>query len=268
MSGLAVECGQPVTAMRRIIVCLLVALATLFVAEIRLSHGGHNFTEPPPPALWENAQPPGRPSPSPVVTRAAHGLTVTYPSPWMNCATIISTDPNSQYALTAVENGVLFDIDDDGDLDQVAWTAPATDVAFLARDRDGDGRITSGRELIGDRTVPGVANGPNALMRLAVHPDTWPQLDSDNPLFGELRLWRDANHNGKSEPSELRRAADELSTIGLGYERHRWTDSYGNQSRFRGFVHVRTAPRKNMATTPEDDQARRRYMYEVCLVTQ
>jgi len=186
----------------------------------------------------------------------------------MNCPTVISTDPNSQYALTAVENGVLFDIDADGDLDRVAWTEPATDVAFLALDRDGDGRITSGHELIGDHTLPGVTNGPNALMQLAAHPGTWARLDSDNPLFAKMRLWRDANHNGTSEASEVRPAEDELSAIGLGYERHARIDSHGNQSRFRGFVHIRTAPAKNMATTPEDDKARRRYMYDVCLVAQ
>jgi hypothetical protein len=121
-------------------------LALMVVAEVRLSHGSHNRTGPPPPDLWASTEPPGRPAPSPVVTRAGHGLTVTYPGRAMNCATVVSTDPNSQFALTAVEDGVQFDIDADGDLDQVAWTEPTTDVAFLARDRDGDGRITSGQE--------------------------------------------------------------------------------------------------------------------------
>jgi hypothetical protein len=254
--------------MRLIIVSLLVVVALLFAAEIRLSRGTFNFIGPRLPALWENAQPPGRPSPSPSVTRAAHGLTVSYPGPSTNCATIVSTNPNSPYALTGVENGVLFDIDDDGDLDRVAWTEPATDVAFLAIDRDGDGRISSGGEMVGDRTVPGVANAPNALMRLASPERTSAILDIDNPLFAKMRLWRDANHNGQSEASELAPAEDELSTIGLGYEPHRRLDSHGNQSRFRGFVHVRTAPGRNMPLTPEDDRARVRHMYEVCLVAQ
>ncbi len=56
--------------------------------------------------------------------------------------------------------------------------------------------------------------------------------------------------------------------IGLGYQRHRRMDSHGNQSRFRGFVHVRTAAGKNMPMTAEDDHARVRHMYEVCLVAQ
>lgn len=254
--------------MRLIIAFVVVVLAIVFVAEIRLSRGGHTYSGPLPPALWENLQPPGRPSPAPSVTRAAHGLTVSYPSPSTNCATIISTDPNSQYALTAAEDGVLFDIDDDGDLDRVGWTEPATDVAFLALDRDGDGRITSGAELIGDRTVPGVTTGADALIKLSTHPGTWGRLDSDNPLFAKMRLWRDVNHDGTSDAGELRAAEEELSGIGLGYERHRRMDSHGNQSRLRGFVHVRSALGKNMAMAPDDDRARHRYMYEVCLVAQ
>jgi hypothetical protein len=194
--------------------CVLVVLTVLFVAEIRLSRSDQRRSEPPPPDLWENVVPPGRPAPSPVVT-------VTYAPPATNCPLLVSTNPNSQYTLTAVENGVLFDIDADGKLDRVAWTEPSTDVAFLALDRDGDGRITTGRELIGDRTVPGVKNAPNALMQIAAHPKTWGTLDSDNPLFSKLSLWTDANHNGQSEPAELKPAEDEVSAIELGYQPYR-----------------------------------------------
>ena len=254
--------------MATVVACVPVALAILFVAEIRLSRSEPHPSEPPPLALWENAQPPGRPSLSPVVSQSGRGLTVTYAGPTTNCPTVISTDPHSRYTLTAVQDGVLFDIDADGDLERVAWTEPATDVAFLAFDQDGDGRITSGRELIGDRTLPGITNGVTALIRLATHEGTWGRLDSDNPLFAKLLLWRDANHNGRSEPSELRPAGDELSAIGLGLQPERRLDSHGNQSRFRGFVHVRTGPGTNTPTSAQDDRARRRYMYDVCLVVE
>jgi hypothetical protein len=251
---------------RRLVACLAVVVAILSVAETRLSRGEPRLSEPRPRDLWANAQPPGRPSAEPVVLRSDRGFTVTYPSPNTNCVALISTDPDSAYALTSVDDGVLFDIDADGDLDRVAWTA-AADVAFLAVDRDGDGGVTGGRELIGDHTVPGVTIGPNALARLAMHAGTWGSVTNENPLFATLWLWRDANHNGRSERAELRPVEDELSTIGLGYERHRQVDSHGNQSRFRGFVHVRTAAGTNRPTTAEDDRARRRFMYEVCLVT-
>jgi hypothetical protein len=253
--------------MHRMASFTIAVLLLLIAAEIRLSRGDNNYSEPPPPDLWEHAQPPGRWSPSPVVVRAARGMSITYPDPSSNCAIIVSTNLRSSYTLTSADRGVRFDVDADGSLDQVGWTEAGTDVAFLALDRDGDGRISSGEELIGDRTVPGVRVGVNALAQLAAYPGTWGAVGSDNPLFGRLRLWTDANHNGVSEADELRPAADELAAIGLGYTPHRRLDSHGNQSRFRGFVHVRTEPGMNRAVTPEDDRIRRRYIYEVCLVT-
>ena len=254
--------------MPRVALFAIAVLLLLVAAEMRLSRGDHNYSEPPPPNLWEHAQPPGRWSPSPVVVRAARGTSITYPDPSSNCALIVSTHPHSSYTLTSADRGVAFDVDADGDLDQVAWTEAGTDVAFLALDRDGDARISSGQELIGDQAVPGVRTGANALAKLAEYPGTWGAVDSDNPLFARLRLWKDTNHNGVSEPDELVPVEDELAAIGLGYTPHRRLDGHGNQSRYRGFVHVRTESGLNRPMTPEDDRARRRDLYEVCLVTQ
>lgn len=254
--------------MRRLAQCLVALFGLAFVTDTRLSRGDREVAGPPEPELWENAEPPGRASPSPAVVRSDRGLKVTYPSPSTNCATLISTEPDSPYALTSVDRGVHFDIDADGNREQVAWTAPGTDVAFLALDRDGDGRITNGGELIGDHTVAGAASGPTALMQLAMRAGTASTLDGRNPLFAQLFLWRDANHNGRSEPVELRPAEAELSAIGLGYLRHSRMDSHGNQSRFRGFVFVRTASQPQVPLVPEDERARFRHMYDVCLVTQ
>ena len=193
-----------------------IVLAILALAQIRLSRSEPQLAQPPPPELWSSAQPPGRPWPSPVVTRSDGQPPVTHPNPAIHCPTVVSVDPNSPYTFTGVQDGVLFDIDGDGDLDRVAWTVAATDVAFLVLDRDLNGRITSGLELIGDHTLPTATNGPHALLQLAANPATKAVLDSDNPLFSRIRLWRDVNHNGMSEPGELRAADHELSTIGLG----------------------------------------------------
>ena len=254
--------------MHRVALFAIAVLLLLVAAEMRLSRGEHNYSEPPPPHLWERTQPPGRWSPSPVVVRAARGMSITYPDPSSNCALIVSTNPHSSYTLTSADRGVAFDVDADGDLDQVAWTEAGTDVAFLALDRDGDGRISTGQELIGDRMVPGARNGVRALTELAAQPEPLSTVHSGIPVFETLRLWTDANHNGVSEADELKPAADELAAIGLGYTPHRRLDSHGNQSRYRGFVHLRTEPGRNRALEPEDDRIRRRYIYEICLVTQ
>jgi hypothetical protein len=253
--------------MHRVALFAIAVLLVLIAAEMRLSRGEHDYSEPPPPDLWQRNHPPGRWSPSPVVVPAASGMSITYPDPSSNCALVVSTNPRSAYTLTSAAGGVAFDVDGDGHLDQVAWTEAGSDVAFLALDRDGDGRIRSGEELIGDRTMPGARNGVSALTQLAAHPEPLSTVHSGIALFERLRLWRDANHNGMSEVDELKPAADELAAIGLGYTPHRRLDGHGNQSRYRGFVHVRTEPGRNRPQTPEDDRVRRRYIYEVCLVT-
>jgi hypothetical protein len=183
---------------------------------------------------------------------------------------VLSLDLRNPYRLTSVEDGVQFDIDADGDVEQVSWTEAGSDVAFLARDRNDDGMITDGRELISDHTIPGERNGFNALLSLAsaeLNGERRGLLDGRNPLFSRMLLWTDANHNGLSEEAELRAASELISTIGLSYRRHHRRDQHGNESRYGGFVHVRTAPGLNLPTTPGDDGSRNRPLYDVCLAT-
>jgi hypothetical protein len=257
--------------LRRIVLCLLAGLLILLVAERRLSDGERHGPEDPTPALWEEARHPRRP-PAPPVEQSQPGMVtpVTYAAPSLNCPFVLSVDRSSPYTLTSVEDGVRFDIDADGVPDQVSWTGAGSDVAFLALDGNGDGRITSGKELIGGQTLPGVRNGPNALIALAneaLGGEPGAVVDSQNPLLFKLLLWTDANHNGISETAELVSAHHVVSDIGLGYQRHHREDRHGNESRYRGFVHVRTEPGLNRVTTAEEDVGRRRSMYDVCLVT-
>lgn len=58
---------------------------------------------------------------------------------------IIATGKDQKYKLTSAEDGVLFDLNGDGIPNQISWTEPGSDVAFLARDINGDGKITSGK---------------------------------------------------------------------------------------------------------------------------
>ena len=69
----------------------------------------------------------------------------------LNCPLIVDTARDG-YKLTSVDNGVRFDLNADGVLEQVAWTRRDSDDAFLALDRNGNGRIDDGGELFGNHT--------------------------------------------------------------------------------------------------------------------
>jgi hypothetical protein len=187
----------------------------------------------------------------------------------LNCPIVIATGERQDYRFTSAADGVRFDITGDGTLDQVAWTEPDAEVAFLALDRDGDGRITSAKELFGDHSVEGATNGFDALLRtaLAFNAGAGGSVSSDDPLFSRLLLWTDANHNGVSEPWELRPAATLVSDIGLSYQVHNRRDRFGNRYRFRGYVLMRTAPGRNRSQSPREADTRRRWIYDVFLTT-
>jgi hypothetical protein len=181
---------------------------------------------------------------------------------------IVPTGSGSSYKLTSAAEGVLFDIDATGVPRQVAWTEANSEMAFLAIDKDGDGAITSGKERFGNFTLPGASNGFEALRRMNLQTNGGVprgSVSTSDPLFARLLLRTDANHNGVSEASELRPAGALLSDIGLAYEIHTRRDGNGNLFRYRGWVHIRTSPDRNQAATPQEDEARRRYVYDVFL---
>lgn len=180
---------------------------------------------------------------------------------------VIATGKDQSYRLTSAATGVLFDIDGDGVPEQISWTASDSNVAFLAIDRNGDGKITSGKELFGNYTWPGMPNGFAALRAMNLDTNGGQErgtVSSDDPLFARLLLWTDANHNGVSELSELRPVSELLTDIGLGYQPHRRHDAYGNFFAYRGFAFDRTAPGRN-AVLPSEELSRRRHIYDVFL---
>ena len=152
------------------------------------------------------------------------------------------------FLLTSVEDGVLFDLDEDGVRDPVAWTAPGSDDAFLAMDYTQSGTVDFPHLLFGGMT-PGV-NGFDTLGYFEKDPQQWlrspssptplkpgPEMgivDESDPVFHRLILWIDANHNGRSEPDELRSPQSVgLVLIASGYVGMSERDQNGNLFRFR-----------------------------------
>jgi len=165
---------------------------------------------------------------------------------WTPGSPIIVDTARNGYHLSSADDGVMFDLNGDGIPDRVAWTRPDSDDAFLAIDRNNNGRIDDGSELFGnhtpvygDRTDVTTMNGFEVL-RFAEGP-SWGasyaegRIDSRDAVFSRLLLWRDNNHNGNSEPDELTPLANTgVQWIGTEYSTKKRIDKFGNEFRQKG----------------------------------
>jgi hypothetical protein len=174
---------------------------------------------------------------------------VYYDPETCTCPDGVETSPilidvdRSGFSLTDASGGVDFDIFNDSVPLRIAWTTPHSSNAFLALDRNGNGRIDNGAELFGNVTPQPPSLAANGFLALAVYdkPENGGnrdgRIDKRDAIFPKLLLWRDANHNGQSEAAELRSLLNLIGGIELNYKESKRTDQHGNQFRYRAKVY-------------------------------
>lgn len=147
------------------------------------------------------------------------------------------------HKLTSLAAGVTFDLRGTGRPLFTAWTEPSSDDAWLALDRNQNGRIDNGIELFGDYTPQPEGRNKNGFLALAEFDrvanggNNDGLISSADRVFGQLRLWQDRNHNGISESEELLTLlAVDLLWLELDYKRSRRVDEHGNGFRYRAKV--------------------------------
>lgn len=159
----------------------------------------------------------------------------------------------------------MFDMSGNRKPIRIAWTATGSRNGWLALDRNGNGKIDSGKELFGNFTEQPSSADPNGFLALAVfdQPANGGNgdgvIDSRDAVWNKLRIWIDSNHDGISQPSELYTLPSlGIGSLSLRYTESRFTDQFGNQFRYKGKV--------NPNGNPNGDRINR-VIYDVFLVT-
>lgn len=132
---------------------------------------------------------------------------------WLCDSPILVDALGEGFHLTSAEDGVYFDLWADGTSRKFAWTNSSYHNAWLALDRNNNGIIDNGSELFGSATAqpkPPEGKTKNGFNALAVFdkPENGGNgdglIDSRDAVYSKLLLWIDENHDGISQPSELK----------------------------------------------------------------
>ena len=148
---------------------------------------------------------------------------------------VLDLDGDGIETLNVYAHNIYFDHNCNGFAERTGWVSP--DDGLLIRDLNADGQILDGSELFGDHTrdLSGhfYYQGFAALMGLDSNLDGL--VNSFDPEFTSLQIWRDANSNAKLDLGEAF-ALDYFGIESLS-TRHQWSsfvDPQDNQHLFIG----------------------------------
>lgn len=150
--------------------------------------------------------------------------------PWFGSPLALDLDGDGIETMS-VNSGAHFDHNADGFAEATGWIS--SDDGLLAMDRDGDGIITSGRELFGSETVLSsgekAANGFAALSEFDGNSDG--SISDLDAAWANVKIWRDLNGNNRSDDGELIGLTEAgIATLNLSFLDSVTIDSAGNAS--------------------------------------
>ncbi|MBL0320399.1 MAG: calcium-binding protein [Alphaproteobacteria bacterium] len=113
-----------------------------------------------------------------------------------NLSPIVLDLDHDGFELTTTDSGTFFDLNNDGFAERAGWVN--TDDSLLVHDLNGNGAIDNQHELFGTDSV---STAYEKLSTLDTNADG--KIGSNDVGFGDLRVWRDLNHDGYTQEGEL-----------------------------------------------------------------
>ena len=145
---------------------------------------------------------------------------------------VLDLDKNGVETISS-SSGAHFDHDGNGLAERTGWVGG--DDGLLVWDRDGNGRIDTGKELFGNRTLlrDGVTRASNGFQALASWDDNADgKISAGDALWSHLQVWRDRDGDGVSSPDELSTLTDlGITSIRTAYSTSVSLDPQGNEHR-------------------------------------
>ena len=124
----------------------------------------------------------------------------------------LDLDGDGIETVARADSGISFNVDDSGYLKHTGWLNG--DDAFLTLDRNYNGQTDSGKEMFSNAAV---ALGRRGLAGMAwVDANYDGMLTSDDPVWSELKVWRDLDQDGIQDEGEAQ-GLDDLGITELNY---------------------------------------------------
>jgi Ca2+-binding RTX toxin-like protein len=112
---------------------------------------------------------------------------------------VLDLNGDGVQSVSVDSSNAFFDLDADDFAEKTGWVG--ADDGFLAIDRDGNGFVDSINDLFGNATT----NGFSSLSLLNTNNDS--VIDENDAEFSKLRIWVDADQDGRNDAGELKTLA-------------------------------------------------------------